>query len=146
MTTPRPTPFPATTPHHTPALYDYPLDSGDDLLDKGLSETAESLHTQTATTSVVYPPPTRSLPTSHVLASQPGKEIPMPLGYKSAMNRWRAAPLFTWYPLLSLELPSSSCKRSRPLLPSVPPSPEHIESAGDNIEASIWDLEKHIGP
>ncbi|GJR00900.1 hypothetical protein Tco_0523884 [Tanacetum coccineum] len=88
MTTPRPTPFPATTPRagvfapfviisdsndeittlpvrpapqsadHTPALYGYPLDSGDDSSDEDLSETAESLHTQTASTLVVHPPPT----------------------------------------------------------------------------------------
>nr|GEW86955.1 hypothetical protein [Tanacetum cinerariifolium] len=53
------------------------------------------------------------------------------------------------YPLLSSELPSSSHKRSRPLPPSLPPSvtpPEHIESLGDNIEASIWNLERHPGP
>ncbi|GKC74267.1 hypothetical protein Tco_1120150 [Tanacetum coccineum] len=114
MTTPRPTHFPATTPRagvftpfviisdsddeittlpvrpappspdHTPTLYGYPLDSGDESED--LSETVESLHTQTASTSVVHPSPTRSLPTSLVFASQPGKEIPMPLGYIAAMN------------------------------------------------------------
>ncbi|GJR87820.1 hypothetical protein Tco_0211831 [Tanacetum coccineum] len=88
MTTPRPTPFPTTTPRArvftpfviisnsddeintlpirpapsspncTPALYGYPLDSGDDLSDEDLSETAELLHTQTASTLVVHPPPT----------------------------------------------------------------------------------------
>ncbi|GJV69764.1 hypothetical protein Tco_1485273 [Tanacetum coccineum] len=80
MTTPRPTPFPATTPRtrvftlfliisdshieittlpvrlappspdHTPALYGYPLDSSDDSSDEDMSETSESLHT--------YPIPT----------------------------------------------------------------------------------------
>ncbi|GKE53133.1 hypothetical protein Tco_1488289 [Tanacetum coccineum] len=75
MTTPRPIPFPATTlrvgvfalfviisdhdneittlpvrpappsPDHTPTLYGYPLDSGDDSSDENLSETAKSLHT-----------------------------------------------------------------------------------------------------
>ncbi|GKC26003.1 hypothetical protein Tco_1028153 [Tanacetum coccineum] len=75
MITPRPTPFPATTPRtrvftpfviisesndeittlpvkpappspdHTPALYGYPLDSSDDSSDEDLSDTAESLHT-----------------------------------------------------------------------------------------------------
>ncbi|GKA44725.1 hypothetical protein Tco_0737521 [Tanacetum coccineum] len=180
MTTPRPTPFPATTPRaevftpfviisdsddevttlpvrpappspdHTAALYGYLLDSGDDSSYEDLSETVESLHTQTALTSVVHPSPTRSLSTSPVLASQPGKEIPMPLGYRAAMNRWRAAPSFTWYPLLSSELPSLSRKRSRPLSPSlllsVPPSPKHMESVGDIIEASIWNVERHLGP
>ncbi|GJW56851.1 hypothetical protein Tco_0103582 [Tanacetum coccineum] len=171
MTTPRPTPFPATTPRArvftlfviisnsddeittlpirpapsspncTPALYGYLLDSGDDLSGEDLSETAESLHTQTASTSVVHPPPTRSLPTSPTIACQSGKEILMPLGYKAAINRWRATPSSTWYPLLSSELPSSYCKRSRPLSPSlplsVPPSPEHVDSVGDNTKASI---------
>ncbi|GKB36212.1 hypothetical protein Tco_0881154 [Tanacetum coccineum] len=125
MTTPRPTPFPAIAPRvreftpfvtisdsddeittlpirsappspdRTPALYGYPLDSSDDSSDEDLSETAESLHTQSALTLVVHLPPTRSIPTSHVLASQPGKEILMPLGYRAAMNRWRAAPSST---------------------------------------------------
>ncbi|GKF89726.1 hypothetical protein Tco_0263689 [Tanacetum coccineum] len=75
MTTPHPIPFSATTPRagvfapfviisdsndeittlpvrpappspdHTPALYGYPLDSGDDSSDEDLSETAESLYT-----------------------------------------------------------------------------------------------------
>ncbi|GJX20321.1 hypothetical protein Tco_0222998 [Tanacetum coccineum] len=75
MTTPRLTPFPATTLHarvfspfvivsdsddnittlpvrpappsldRTPALYGYLLDSGDDSSDEDLSETTESLHT-----------------------------------------------------------------------------------------------------
>ncbi|GJZ15122.1 hypothetical protein Tco_0550799, partial [Tanacetum coccineum] len=88
MTTPRPIPFSATTPRAgvctpfviifdsddevttlpvrptppspdcKPALYGYPLDFGDDSLDKDLSVTAESLHTQSASTSVVHSPPT----------------------------------------------------------------------------------------
>ncbi|GJQ97705.1 hypothetical protein Tco_0008844 [Tanacetum coccineum] len=88
MTTAPPTPFPATTPSaevfapfviisdsdneittlpvrpgppspdRTPALYGYPLDYGDDSSDEDLSETAKSLHTQTAWTSIVHPPPT----------------------------------------------------------------------------------------
>ncbi|GJZ29192.1 putative reverse transcriptase domain-containing protein [Tanacetum coccineum] len=167
------TPFPATTPHaiiftlfviisdsddeittlpvrpappspdRTLALYGYPLDYGDDSSDEDLSKIAKSLHTQTASTSVAHPPPTQSLPTSPVLANQPGKEILMPLGYRAAMNRWRAAPSSTWYPLLPSKLPFSSRKRSIWLSPSLPPpiavSPplEHIKSVGDNIEASI---------
>ncbi|GJV15559.1 hypothetical protein Tco_1360882 [Tanacetum coccineum] len=84
MTTPHLTPFPATTPrarvfalffiisdsddemttlpirlatpspNRTPAWYGYPLNSGDDSSDEDLSETAKSLHTQTASTSVVH--------------------------------------------------------------------------------------------
>ncbi|GJT70823.1 hypothetical protein Tco_1030109 [Tanacetum coccineum] len=42
-----------------PALSGYPLDSSDDSSDEDLSETAKSLHTQTASTSVVHSPPTR---------------------------------------------------------------------------------------
>ncbi|GJZ28449.1 hypothetical protein Tco_0573096 [Tanacetum coccineum] len=38
----RPTP---PSPDRTPALYSYPLDSGDDSSDEDLSETVESLHT-----------------------------------------------------------------------------------------------------
>ncbi|GJS24289.1 hypothetical protein Tco_0452921 [Tanacetum coccineum] len=115
----RPTP---SSPDRTPALCGYPLDSGDDSSNEDLSETA----------------------------NQPGNEIPMPLGYRAAMNRWRVTPSSTWYLLLSSELPSSSRKRSKllsPLLPpSVPPPPDHIESVGDNIEASIWNLERHPSP
>ncbi|GJX38023.1 hypothetical protein Tco_0251326 [Tanacetum coccineum] len=75
--------------HHqiVSALYGYPLDSGDNSSDEVLSETAESLHTQTASTSVVHPLPTRPLPTSPAFARQPGKEISMPLGYRAAMDR-----------------------------------------------------------
>nr|GEX32298.1 hypothetical protein [Tanacetum cinerariifolium] len=117
MTTPRPTPFSATIPRarvftpfviisdfddeittlpirpvpplpdRTPTLYDYPLNSDDDSSDKDLSDTAELLHTQSALTSVVHPSPTRSLSTSLVRASQLGEEIPLPLGYRAAMNR-----------------------------------------------------------
>ncbi|GJS23275.1 hypothetical protein Tco_0451907 [Tanacetum coccineum] len=124
MTTPRPTPFSATTlrvgvfttfvitsdsddeittllirpappsPDRTPALYGYPLDFGDDSSDKDLSKTAESLHTQTDMTSVVHPP-TQSLPTSLIFSNQPRKEISMPLSYRAAMNRWRATPSST---------------------------------------------------
>ncbi|GKD54860.1 hypothetical protein Tco_1288247, partial [Tanacetum coccineum] len=53
----------------TPALYGYSLDSGDDSSDEDLSYTSELLHTQSASTSVVYPSPTRSLSTSLILAS-----------------------------------------------------------------------------
>nr|GEV03397.1 retrovirus-related Pol polyprotein from transposon TNT 1-94 [Tanacetum cinerariifolium] len=117
VTTPRPIPFPATTPRagvfapfviiydsddeittlpvrptpplpdRTPALYGYPLDSRNDSSDEDLNKTAKSPHTQTASTLVVHPPPTRSLPTSPTFSSQPRKEIPMPLGYRATMNR-----------------------------------------------------------
>ncbi|GJU96812.1 hypothetical protein Tco_1321568 [Tanacetum coccineum] len=179
MTTPRLIPFPASTPRAgvfapfviisysydeintlpvrpappspdpTPALYGYPLDSGDDSSDEDLSETVDSLYTQTASTSVVRPPPTRPLPTSPACARRPGKEISMPLGYRAAIDRWRVASPSTYHPLLpsgtsssspppSL-LPPSSCERSRSPLPSLPPiagSPprEHIKSTRGDIE------------
>ncbi|GJW01906.1 hypothetical protein Tco_1560762 [Tanacetum coccineum] len=182
MTTPHPKPFPATTPRvrvlvpfviisdsdneitalpvrpappssdRTTALYGYPLDSSDDLSDEDLSETAESLHTQTASTSVGHPPPTRPLPTSLAFARRPGKEILMPLGYRAAIERWRGAPPSTCHPLFpskipsssspplsllpsssspsSSLLPSSSRKRSRSPSPSLPPlvSPSPLPS------------------
>ncbi|GJU49431.1 hypothetical protein Tco_1218986 [Tanacetum coccineum] len=46
------------SPDRTPALYVYPLNSGDDSSDEDLSDTAKSLHTQSASTSVVHPSPT----------------------------------------------------------------------------------------
>ncbi|GJU77177.1 hypothetical protein Tco_1274247 [Tanacetum coccineum] len=123
MTTPRPTPFPATTlrtgvlvpfviisdsddkittlpirpappsSDRILALHGYPLDSGNDSLDEDLSETAESLHTQTASTSVIP-----SLPSP-----------PLPLLPSSSS------------PSSSL-LPSLSYKRSKSPSPSPPPS------------------------
>ncbi|GJX76995.1 hypothetical protein Tco_0323806, partial [Tanacetum coccineum] len=74
------------SPDRTPALYGYPLDSSDDSSDEDLSETAKSLHTQTALTLVVHPPPTRPLPTNCAFARLPRKEISMPLGYEAAMD------------------------------------------------------------
>ncbi|GKA31789.1 putative reverse transcriptase domain-containing protein [Tanacetum coccineum] len=179
MTTPRLTHFPATTPRagvfalfviisdsddeittllvrpvpplldHTPALYGYQLDSGDDLSDEDLSETSKSLHTQTALTSVLHPPLTRPLPTSPALTSvvyPPStchlllpSEIPSLSSPPSLLTSSSSPP-----PLL---LPSLSRKRSKspsPSLPSsvspspppiaVPPPPEHIKSVGDDIE------------
>ncbi|GKB77982.1 hypothetical protein Tco_0944877 [Tanacetum coccineum] len=108
------------SPNHTPALYVYPHDSGDDLSDEDLSNTTKSLHTQSASTSVIHSSHIRPLSTSLVLASHPGKEFLMPLGYRATMNRW--TPSSTWHLLLSSELPSSSRKRSIPLSPLLPPS------------------------
>ncbi|GJY43700.1 hypothetical protein Tco_0431913 [Tanacetum coccineum] len=153
MTTPRLIPFPATTPGAgvfspfviisdsndeittlpvrpapqspdcTLALYGYPLDSGDDSSDENMSETAKSLHTQTASTSVR----TASPSTCHPLLSS---EIPS-LSSPPSLLPSSSLPS----PLL---LPSSSRKKSRSPLPSPPPtavSPlEHIESVGNDIE------------
>nr|GEX79096.1 hypothetical protein [Tanacetum cinerariifolium] len=143
------------SPDRTPALYVYPLNSGNDSSDEDLSDTTKSLHTQSASTLVVHTSPTQSLPTSLVLVNQPKNRIPMPLGYKSSHEPIESCTIIYRYPLLSSELPSSSRKRSRPLSPSIPPSvpppppsvppPEHIESLGDNIKASIWNLERRTG-
>ncbi|GJY35508.1 hypothetical protein Tco_0420886 [Tanacetum coccineum] len=141
MTTPRPTPFPATTPHaevlipfviisdpddeiatlpvrpappssdRIPALSGYPLDSGDDSSDEDLSETAESLHTQTAPTLVVYSPPSRPLSSSPALARRQRKEI-------STSPPTLLPSSFSPPPSL---LPFPSRKRSRSPLPSLPP-------------------------
>ncbi|GJT14858.1 hypothetical protein Tco_0873564 [Tanacetum coccineum] len=181
MTTPRPTPFPATTPRarvlilfiiisdsndeittlavrpappssdRTPALSAYPLDSCEDLSDKDWSETIESLHTQTAPTSVVDLPLTRPLSTSPAFAHRPGKEIPTstPSLLPSSSSPPSLLPSSSSPP--PLLLPSSSRKRSRsptsslpssvspsplpsPPPPAVPPPPEHIELVGDDIE------------
>ncbi|GJW18235.1 hypothetical protein Tco_0025671 [Tanacetum coccineum] len=100
MTTPHSIPFSATTPHagvlilfviitdsndeittlpvrlapsstdRIPALSGYPLDSGDESSNEDLSDTADSLLAQTISTSVVHPPPARSLPTSPAFARQ----------------------------------------------------------------------------
>ncbi|GKE01248.1 hypothetical protein Tco_1389231, partial [Tanacetum coccineum] len=136
----------------TPALYGYPLDSGDDSSNEDLSETVESLHTQTASTSVVHPPSTRPLPTSHAFAHRSRKEISMPLDYTAAMDRWRVASPSTRHPRFPSKIPSSSSPppsllpSSLPLpppsvspssLPSPPPPPpKHIESVGDDIETT----------
>nr|GEU37270.1 reverse transcriptase domain-containing protein [Tanacetum cinerariifolium] len=159
MTTPRPTPFPATTPcagvlvpfviifyfddeittlpvrpappslDRIPALFGYPLDSDDDSSDKDLSETAELLHTQTALTSVVHLLSTRPPPTSNAFACRPGKEISMPLGYKAAMDRSRASPPSTPHPLLPSEIPSSSSPPPRLVPSSSSPPPSLLPSS-----------------
>nr|GEV97256.1 hypothetical protein [Tanacetum cinerariifolium] len=148
MTTPRPIPFCATTPRagvFAPFFIIFDSDDeittlpvrpappspnrilallathwilSDDSSDEDLSETAESLHTQISSTSVVHPPSTRPLPTSPAFAHRPRKEISMPLGYRK--SRSPSPPL------------------SPSLLPSPPPAtippPEHIKSVRDDIE------------
>nr|GEV95726.1 hypothetical protein [Tanacetum cinerariifolium]GEV96173.1 hypothetical protein [Tanacetum cinerariifolium] len=86
------------------------------LSEEDLSETAKSLHTQTSSTLVVHPPPTRPLPTSLDFSRRPKKEILMPLGYRAVMDRWRAASSSTCHPLFSSKIPSSTSPPS--LLPS----------------------------
>nr|GEU78713.1 hypothetical protein [Tanacetum cinerariifolium] len=120
------------------ALYSYPLDSGDNSSDEDQSETVESLHTQTASKSVLHPSPTRPLPTSPAFV-----QIPSSSSLPTLLSSSSLPP-----PLL---LPSLSRKRSRspsPLPPplvspsplpssppaAVPPPPKYIESVGDDIE------------
>ncbi|GJV59157.1 hypothetical protein Tco_1465257 [Tanacetum coccineum] len=151
MTTPRPTPFLATTPRagvlvrfiiisdfyneittlpvrpappssdRIPTLYGYPLDSGDDLSNEDLSVTTESLHTQTAPTLVVHSPPTRPLSTSPAFARRSGKEILT--SPPSFLPSSSSAPSF----LSSSSTPSPSLlpssSRKRPRSHSLPPSP-----------------------
>ncbi|GKE70688.1 reverse transcriptase domain-containing protein, partial [Tanacetum coccineum] len=108
--------------------YGYLLNSGDDSSDEDLSETAKSLHTQTALTSVATEKPWIDGELHHhpLLAS----EIPSLSSPPSLLTSSSSPP-----PSL---LPSSSHKRSRspsPSLPTiVPPLPKHIESVGDDIE------------
>ncbi|GJX07841.1 hypothetical protein Tco_0195773 [Tanacetum coccineum] len=151
MTTPHPTPFPATTPRarvfasfvlisdfddeittlpvrpappspdRTPALYVYPLDSNNDSSDEDLSKTNKSLYTQIASTSIAHPPPTLSLPTSPAFARRSGKEISMPLGYRAAKDRWGTTSPSTCHPLLPSEIPSLSSPPSLLTSSSSPP-------------------------
>ncbi|GKE37480.1 hypothetical protein Tco_1460885 [Tanacetum coccineum] len=157
MTTPRLTSFPATTPRarvfapfviisdsddkittlpvrpappspdRTPAWYGYLLNSGDDSSNEDLSETAKSLHTQTASTSATEKPWIDGELHHHPLLPS---EIPSLSSPPSLLTSSTLPP-----PSL---LPSSSHKRSRspsPSLPTtVPPPPDHIESVGDDIE------------
>ncbi|GKF89844.1 hypothetical protein Tco_0263807, partial [Tanacetum coccineum] len=51
---------------------------GDDSPNEDQTEAAESLHTQTALTPVVQPPPIRPLPTSSAIVLLPRQEIPLP--------------------------------------------------------------------
>ncbi|GJU50994.1 hypothetical protein Tco_1220549 [Tanacetum coccineum] len=205
MTTPCLTPFPATTPRakvfapfviisdsddeittlpvrpspdRTPALYGYLLDSGDDSSDEDLSETAELLHTQTDSTLVVHPPPTRPLPTSHAFVCRPRKrkEILMRLGYRAAMDQWRVAhhhppEMMTLHAKVrSLEqhdvVTRKSLRIARGRITLSPLRAKYIEhevrelrefwvtekiemaelrSRAQEIEASLWDLKRHLG-
>nr|GEY10346.1 hypothetical protein [Tanacetum cinerariifolium] len=124
------------------ALYCYPLDSGDDLSDEDLSKTTESLHIQTASTSVVHPPHNRPLPTSPTFACRPGKEIPMPLGYRQP---WIDEEMHHHPPRSRSPSPSLPPLVSpSPPLELVPPPLEHVESLGDNIKTLRVSLEYAI--
>nr|GEV69388.1 hypothetical protein [Tanacetum cinerariifolium] len=73
------------SPDYAPASPDYSPDSDldpdfleDDSPGEVLTETVESLHTQTTLTSVAHPSSTGLLPTSPSFVRRPSKEIPMP--------------------------------------------------------------------
>nr|GEX15892.1 hypothetical protein [Tanacetum cinerariifolium]GEX18317.1 hypothetical protein [Tanacetum cinerariifolium] len=157
MTTPRPTPFRATTPRaevlilfliisdfgneittlpirHAPsssdcipAFFGYPLDSGNDSLDKDLSKTVESLYTQTASTLDLHSPPTQPVPTSPAFSRRPGTEIPTSPPSLLPSSSSPPSLLQSSSSLLPSLLPSSSHKRPRspspPPLSLVSPSP-----------------------
>ncbi|GJT90920.1 hypothetical protein Tco_1079765 [Tanacetum coccineum] len=142
MTTPHPTPFPVTTPRvrvlilfviisdsddeittllvklappssdRIPALSGYLIDYANDSLNEDLSKTAESLHTQSASTPPwidgEWPQIPLSSTTSHQTPHQISYHYLLPLADRSSL------------PSPSL-LPSSSRKRLRS--PSLPPSP-----------------------
>ncbi|GJX13758.1 hypothetical protein Tco_0205516 [Tanacetum coccineum] len=148
----RPTP---SSSDRIPSLSGYLLDSGDDSSDEDLSETTESLHTQTASTLVVYSPPTRPLPTSSAFAHRPRKEIPtslpslLPSSYSTpSLLPSSSSPPPSLLPSLSRKRPRSPSPPSLPSvspsplplspLPSppplvVPPPPEDIDSVRDDI-------------
>ncbi|GJS87738.1 reverse transcriptase domain-containing protein [Tanacetum coccineum] len=104
-------------------------------------ETAESLHTQTASTLVVHPPPTRPLSTSSAIVLRPGQEIPFPSSFSpphyfchhhlvrdlDRLHHHHQSPP----PLSVLPPPSIVPPPSSTLLP---PPPEHVESVADDIE------------
>ncbi|GKC49924.1 hypothetical protein Tco_1072669, partial [Tanacetum coccineum] len=112
------------SPDCTPALYGYPLDSSDDSSNENLSETAKSLHTQTASTS---PWIDEELHHHQLLPSEMPSLSSQPSLLPSSSS------------LSPSLLPSSSRKKSKSLSPSppptaVPPLPEHIKSVRNDIE------------
>ncbi|GJY08437.1 hypothetical protein Tco_0375491 [Tanacetum coccineum] len=153
------------SPDHTLALYCYLLDSGDDSSDENLSETAESLHTQNALTSVVHPPPTRPLPTSPAFYPSIGKRDLDATRLQSNHESMESCitihlssttfirEIIIIITIITLEiiifsttitLPSSSCKRSRSPSPSsVSPStpPTAVPPLLEHIELVRDDIE-----
>ncbi|GKA30144.1 hypothetical protein Tco_0716449 [Tanacetum coccineum] len=81
--------FPSITPHAGVLIPFIILSNSDDETKlirtlqmnspgEDLTDTAMSLHTQTALTSVVHPPPTRPLSTSSTIVLRSGQEIMLP--------------------------------------------------------------------
>ncbi|GKC91462.1 hypothetical protein Tco_1152111 [Tanacetum coccineum] len=98
------------SPDRTPALYVYPLNSGDDSSDEVLSDTAKKGDPNTTRLQSSHEPMERCT----IIYRHPLLSSKLP-----SSSRNRSRPL----------LPS--------LPPLVRPPPENIESLGDNIEASI---------
>nr|GEX06187.1 hypothetical protein [Tanacetum cinerariifolium] len=136
MTTPPPIPFPDTTPHARVFIPFVIIFDSDD--------TITTLPIRSA-----QPSPDRTLALYGYPLDYGDDSLDEDMSETAKLLHTQSA-LTSVYPLLSLELPPSSCKRSRLLLPSlpplVPPPPKRIESVEDNMEASNWDLVRHLGP
>nr|GEV65200.1 reverse transcriptase domain-containing protein [Tanacetum cinerariifolium]GEW84283.1 reverse transcriptase domain-containing protein [Tanacetum cinerariifolium]GEW85471.1 reverse transcriptase domain-containing protein [Tanacetum cinerariifolium] len=156
MTTPRPTPFPTTTPRvgvlvsfviisdhddeittlpvrpvpsspdRTLALYGYQLDYGDDSSDEDLSETAEDLDA------------TRLQSSHGLMESYITFHLSSTIYIRYIIIIITTTTLDIIIFTTTITFTSSSRKRSRSPSPSPPsaplPPPEHIESVGDDIE------------
>nr|GEV89255.1 hypothetical protein [Tanacetum cinerariifolium] len=106
--------------------------SGDESSESDPSEVAKPLHAQ-----VVPSPPLQIVPAPRALPYRPailvrsGQDIPFGRPYRlhpSPIDRWRATPLSTWYPLLLSELSSSSKISSPSSKPSSSSGTSHIPS------------------
>ncbi|GJV26622.1 hypothetical protein Tco_1379317 [Tanacetum coccineum] len=144
------------SPDYSPDSDQDSYPSEDDSPGEDLTDTAMSLHTQTALTSVVHPPPTRPLSTSSTIVLRPGQEILLPSSSSPppSLLPSSSSPPPSLLPSLSHRRSRSPSPQPPPLVllppPAVPlppptalslplpavllPSPEHIEPVRDHIE------------
>ncbi|GJX81234.1 reverse transcriptase domain-containing protein [Tanacetum coccineum] len=153
------------SPDCTLALYGYPLDSGDDSSDENLSETAKSLHTHTTSTSVVHPLQTRPLPTSLAYCLSTGKRDLDATRLQSShgsmencitihlddIETLRASLAFVMQETMtprarvgSLEQHDVVTRESVRITIGRLEMAE-LQSRAQDIEASFWDLKRHLG-